>query len=118
MELNPNKMMIDFTEAKKGFSFGENAGFIKAIRRTTVLNQDVASINNAAVGGLDITVPGIAIGDVVLAIAPNVDPGDDYTCQGTVTAANTVRLTCRNNSGGAVDLAGTVDWEIIWADLT
>lgn len=66
---------------------------------------------NAAVGSgtfasLDITVPGVALGDMVMGIAVGVDTVD-AVIGGAVTAANTVTLTLLNNSAGAIDLAST-----------
>ena len=73
--------------------------------------KGTADFGNAATGSgtfasLDATVPGVAIGDIVMGVAVGVDTVD--TCiVGAVTAANTVTLTLMNNSAGAVDLAST-----------
>lgn len=73
--------------------------------------DDACNFGNAAVGSgtfasLDITVPGVAIGDMVLGVAVGVDTVD-AVIWGAVTAANTVTLTLNNNSAGAIDLAST-----------
>jgi hypothetical protein len=66
---------------------------------------------NAATGSgtfasLDVTVPGVAIGDLFMGIAMGVDTVDGVI-GGAVTAANTVTITLLNNSAGAIDLAAT-----------
>lgn len=57
-----------------------------------------------------LTVPGAALGDIVL-VAPGVDPVDAVIA-GHVTAANTVELTLLNNTAGAVDLA-SADFTVV-----
>ena len=74
----------------------------------TATAQDFA---NAAVGSgtfasLDITVPGVALGDIVMGVSVGVDTVDTVI-GGAVTAANTVTITLLNNTAGAVDLAST-----------
>ena len=54
----------------------------------------------------DATVPGVALGDIVLGVSCGVDTVDAVVA-GAVTAANTVTLTLLNNTAGAVDLAST-----------
>ena len=66
---------------------------------------------NAATGSgtfasLDVTVAGVALGDVFLGVSLGVDTVD-AVIGGAVTAANTVTLTLLNNSAGAIDLAST-----------
>lgn len=75
---------------------------------TYVGTQD---FGNAATGSgtfasLDITVPGVALGDIVMGISVGVDTADTVI-GGAVTAANTVTLTLLNNTAGAVNLAST-----------
>jgi hypothetical protein len=75
------------------------------------VTESAANFGNAAVGSgtfasLDITVPGVALGDMVVGVAVGVDT-IDAVIGGAVTAANTVTLTLMNNSAGAVDLAST-----------
>lgn len=76
-----------------------------------LVKDDACNFGNAAVGSgtfasLDITVPGVALGDVVYGISVGVDTVD-AVIGGAVTSANTVTLTLMNNSAGAVDLAST-----------
>jgi len=62
------------------------------------------SIAAGATATVNFTVTGAAFGDYVLIAAPynlgGLEPGMPY-----VSAANTVSLTLRNNTGGAIDLA-------------
>ena len=66
---------------------------------------------NAATGSgtfasVDVTVPNVALGDIVMGVSVGVDTVD-AAIVGAVTAANTVTLTLLNNSAGAVNLAST-----------
>lgn len=72
----------------------------------TALNFGNAATGSGTFASLDITVPGVALGDIVLGIAVGVDTVDTVI-GGAVTAANTVTLTLLNNTAGAVDLAST-----------
>ena len=71
----------------------------------------VADFADAATGSgtfatHDATVPGVALGDMVLGVSLGVDTVDAVVV-GHVTAANTVTLTLLNNTAGAVNLAST-----------
>jgi hypothetical protein len=73
--------------------------------------KGTADFANAATGSgtfatHDATVPGVALGDIVLGVSCGVDTVDAVVI-GAVTAANTVTLTLLNNTAGAVDLAST-----------
>ena len=66
---------------------------------------------NAATGSgtfasVDVTVPNVALGDIVIGVSMGVDTVDGVV-QGAVTAANVVTLTLLNNSAGAINLAST-----------
>lgn len=85
--------------------------FRGAFSEMWLVTETAADFANAAVGSgtfasLDITVPGVALGDVVMGIAVGVDTVD-AVIGGAVTAANTVTLTLLNNSAGAINLAST-----------
>jgi hypothetical protein len=72
---------------------------------------ETVDFGNAATGSgtfasADVTVPGVALGDMLLGVSAGVDTVDGVIW-GAVTAANTVTLTLLNNSGGAIDLAST-----------
>src|SRR5574343_103502 len=76
-----------------------------------LVKETACDFGNAATGSgtfasVDITVPGVALGDVVFGIAVGVDTVDAGIV-GAVTAANTVTLTLLNRTAGAVDLAST-----------
>ena len=55
---------------------------------------------------MDVTVPNVALGDMLVAVSVGVDTIDGVI-YGAVTAANVVTLTLLNNSAGAIDLAST-----------
>lgn len=66
---------------------------------------------NAATGSgtfasVDVTVPNVALGDIVIGVSMGVDTVDGAIV-GAVTAANVVTLTLLNNSAGAINLAST-----------
>ena len=76
-----------------------------------LVSENALNFANAATGSgtfasLDIAVPGVAMGDIVLGISVGVDTVD-AVIGGAVTAANVVTLTLLNNSAGAIDLAST-----------
>ena len=75
--------------------------------RETALNFANAAVGSGTFASVDITVPGVAMGDVVFGVAVGVDT-IDAVIGGAVTAANVVTLTLLNNSAGAIDLASTV----------
>ena len=72
----------------------------------TALNFANAATGSGTFASVDLTVPGVALGDMVLGVSVGVDT-IDAVIGGAVTAANTVTLTLLNNSAGAVDLAST-----------
>jgi len=72
---------------------------------------ETVDFGNAATGSgtfasVNITVPNVAIGDIVMGVSVGVDTVDGGIV-GAVTAANVVTLTLMNNSAGAIDLAST-----------
>lgn len=76
-----------------------------------IVKDDACDFGNAATGSgtfasLDITVPGVALGDMLVGVSVGVDTVD-AVIYGAVTAANTVTLTLLNNTAGAVNLAST-----------
>lgn len=83
-------------------------GVFKELWVVTLAGLDFA---NAATGSgtftsIDVTVPGVAIGDIVIGVSVGVDTVD-AVIGGAVTAANIVTLTLLNNTAGAVDLVAT-----------
>lgn len=72
---------------------------------------ETVDFGNAATGSgtfasVDVTVPNVALGDIVMGVSAGVDTVDAVIA-GAVTAANVVTLTLLNNTAGAVDLAST-----------
>lgn len=65
---------------------------------------DPPSLAAGATQTTTVTVTGAAVGDAVTSIAFSV-ANASITWTGSVTAADTVTVTMRNNSGGAIDLA-------------
>ncbi len=74
--------------------------------KDTTCNFGDAAVGSGTFASLDITVPGVALGDIVMGVAVGVDT-IDAVIGGSVTAANTVTLTLLNNSAGAINLAET-----------
>lgn len=75
-------------------------------RVTETVDFPNAATGSGTFASVDITVPGVAMGDVVFGISAGVDTVD-AVIGGAVTAANIVTLTLLNNSAGAIDLAST-----------
>ena len=67
---------------------------------------DAGSLADGAGESDTITVPGVALGDMVLGLSFGVSEAG-ITITGYVSAANTVTLRVQNESGGTVDLAST-----------
>jgi len=72
----------------------------------TACNFGDAATGSGTFASLDITVPGVALGDIVMGVSVGVDT-IDAVIGGSVTTANTVTLTLLNNSAGAINLAST-----------
>lgn len=67
---------------------------------------DAGSLSDGAGETDDVTVPGVALGDMVLAASLGVDLVG-LTVTGYVSAANTVKFRIQNESGSTVDLASS-----------
>lgn len=65
---------------------------------------DVASLADGAGATSAITLPGVALGDMVLAVSLAVSTAG-ITVTANVTAADTVSVRFQNESGGTLDLA-------------
>lgn len=65
-----------------------------------------AATGSGTFASAEVTVPGVALGDIVMGISAGVDTVDTVI-GGAVTAANTVTLTLLNNTAGSVNLAAT-----------
>lgn len=115
MHINTQTQNYDSTGGP-GLRIGPNPSQgvpIRELRVYDLQNQDFPSIPTLDEGNFTFTCPGVALGDVVMAIAPNVNLGVDVLITGHVAAADQVRCVIRNGTGGALDLAGTVDWKIV-----
>ena len=73
---------------------------------TETVNFDDAATGSGTFASVDVTVPNVALGDMLVAVSVGVDTIDGVI-YGAVTAANTVTLTLLNNSAGAINLAST-----------
>lgn len=67
---------------------------------------DAGSLTDGTGESDTITVPGVALGDMVLGVSFGVSAAG-VTVTGYVSAADTVTLRVQNESGGTVDLAST-----------
>lgn len=67
---------------------------------------DVGSLADAAGSSDTITVPGVALGDIVIGFSFGVSLAG-ITATAYVSAANTVTIRVQNESAGTVDLAST-----------
>lgn len=67
---------------------------------------DAGSLSDGAGETDDITIPGVALGDMVIGASLGVDLVG-LTVTGYVSAANTVKFRIQNESGSTVDLASS-----------
>lgn len=77
---------------------------------------NVANLVDAAGATGSITVPGAALGDIVLGVSAGVDLVD-LSVTAYVVSANTVEFRVQNESGATADLASTT-WRALVADVT
>lgn len=73
---------------------------------TAALDLGNAATGSGTFASSDVTVSGVALGDVVIGVSLGVDT-TDAVVQAAVTAADTVTVTLLNNTAGAVNLAST-----------
>lgn len=86
-----------------------NLGVFRDVFRDIWTSQstlDVASLADGVGATSTVTVPGVALGDFVLAVSMGVDTAG-ITVTAWVSAANTVSVRFQNESGGTLDLAST-----------
>lgn len=87
-----------------------------ALARGTV-NIDIPSIATVTKAAIDITIPGIAVGDT-LNVHPPAAMNDDLVYAGCrVKAANTATIFIYNPTAAPIDEPFLV-WEYEWWDLT
>ncbi len=80
------------------------ADIFSAVGSGEVAVADPASLADAAGVNVTVTVPGAAVGDVVLAVSASSATVGALTLTGNVTATDTVTVRVQNESGSAVDL--------------
>ena len=73
---------------------------------TETVNFGNAAVGSGTFASVDVTVPNVILGDMLMCVSVGVDTVD-AVIGGAVTAANVVTLTLLNNSAGAIDLAST-----------
>lgn len=77
------------------------------------LTVDPASIAAGAEDTGTFTVPGLALGDMVIGVGPGVNPTIDAEVLAFVSAANTLTIRISNlNASTALDLA-TSTWKVV-----
>jgi hypothetical protein len=81
------------------------------------VSANPGSINGATRGSVDVTIDGVAVGDLILMNPPDgLNAGLAYAgCR--VTAANTVRIYLANLTLLPIN-DGSNDWNYLWLDLT
>ena len=67
---------------------------------------DTAEVADQATGTDTVTVPGVALGDMVIGLSTGVSEAG-LVRRAYVSAANTVTIASTNTTGGAVNLAST-----------
>ncbi|MDF3021686.1 MAG: hypothetical protein K0Q92_2989, partial [Steroidobacteraceae bacterium] len=93
----------DFTTP---ISWGSGTGHVGGLMRGT-LTTDPASLAAGATQTFNVTVPGVAVGDVASASFTAANVNINWFAEATGTG--NVTVTQKNNSGGAIDLAsGTI----------
>lgn len=96
------------TTSYTGLALGDNDLFTGVINATTTF--DPASLTTyTGTASSAVTVTGAALGDFVIVTAPYDLTG--IIASGTVSAANAVKITVFNATGGTIDLASGV-WKI------
>ena len=73
-------------------------------RVTSTVDFGNAATGSGTFASVDIAVPNVALGDIVMGVSLSIDTIDTVIA-GAVTAAGVVTLTVLNNTAGAVDHA-------------
>ena len=105
-------MAIDL---KLGARLGEGGQVVGVFVRT--VSVDPASLAGGAAANTDVTVNGVAPGDIVLAIPPDTLEAGLVFIGSSVPAANTVRIRLYNPTAGAIDGAART-WTLLILDRT
>lgn len=80
--------------------------FTRVWQVSETINFADAATGSGTFASAEVTVPGVALGDIVMGVSAGVDT-IDAVIGGAVTAADTVTLTLLNNTTGSVNLAST-----------
>ena len=85
--------------------------------KTATVSVDLPSIATVSTAAVDVTVTGIAVGDMLSVYRP-IALNDDLVVAGyRIKSADTVTLFIYNPTGGAIDDAAQ-PWEFVWWDRT
>jgi hypothetical protein len=116
----PPERVTHFTGLQVGAYPGEpgTAGSnIFGIRAVTV-SVDPPSVAANGEASQNVTVAGLAVGDAILCLQPPAPTNAGlYLRSYTITGANTLQLTWRNETASAID-AAAFNMLIVWVDLT
>lgn len=100
-----------------GQQLGASGSNVKKVKTGTV-TVDPAEIAAVETGETDVTIAGVAAGDLVVMIPPaTLDAGIVVSSPSRVSAADTVKLRLGNITAGAINVASAT-WTYVWFDLT
>lgn len=91
-------------------------GLFKECLTGSAVASPGAILNNAQ-GSVNVTVPGAAVGDAVIAFWPSAYLGA-LCLAAEVSAANTVQVLITNNSGGSLTPPASTTYYVVVAKLT
>lgn len=118
MRIDPLKNLIRYDKKRRTIALGQSAEGFKALRVTEV-TVDLGSTAQYASTMSDVTVTGIAAGDVVLKVeGKGAVLTDGAILQGAYKAANTICLTFYNASATNPYNPASQTFNVIWLDLT
>ena len=118
MRIDPLKRLIRFDHKKNKLALGQAGDGFKAVRVTAV-TVDLASTAQYASSMSDVTVTGIAAGDVVLRVEGlSAVLTDGAILHAAYKAANTICLTFFNGSTTNPYNPGSQTFNVVWLDLT
>lgn len=117
MRIDPLKRLIRYDHKKKTLALGQAGDGFKALRVTAV-TVDLASTLQYAASVSNVTVTGLAAGDVILAVEGlSAVLTDGAILKGAYKSANTMCLTFFNATAGTYDPASQT-FNVVWLDLT
>jgi len=117
MRVDPLKRLIRYDHKKRTLALGQAGDGFKALRITEV-TVNLASTLQYQTSMADVTVTGLAAGDVVLAVnGKSAALTDGAILFGRYKSANTMCLTFFNGTAGTYDPASQT-FNVVWLDLT